>query len=222
IDEAINEVKGKVDGLELKAEKVTLADPTNVFTATNVEDALLENKTSISEHEKLINDLKLSVSNGKSLMSTAITGKGISTSSSDTFSKMASNIDNITVEVLGGKKWASGKGEFVKSSSTSYSSSFLYSSNSSATCYPFSISGLDFTPTLIIATGKSPQYVYTSIYHNSLEIPCVTTTQSAAYSATSMYTYTLKPPSVTGETIKMPFVGDIIPGRMDINWIAFG
>lgn len=49
IDSAIQEVKGKVDGLELKAEKVTLADKTNVFTATNVEEALLENKTSILE-----------------------------------------------------------------------------------------------------------------------------------------------------------------------------
>lgn len=47
IDNAIQDVKGKVEGLELKAEKVTLADKSNKFTATNVEDALLENKTSI-------------------------------------------------------------------------------------------------------------------------------------------------------------------------------
>ena len=47
IDSAIQEVKGKVDGLELKAEKVTLADNSNLFNASNVEDALLENKTSI-------------------------------------------------------------------------------------------------------------------------------------------------------------------------------
>ena len=47
IDEAIQEVKGKVDGLELTAERVSIADPTNAFEATNVEDALLENKTSI-------------------------------------------------------------------------------------------------------------------------------------------------------------------------------
>ena len=47
IDTAIQEVKGKVDGLELTAERVSIADPTNKFEATNVEDALLENKTSI-------------------------------------------------------------------------------------------------------------------------------------------------------------------------------
>ena len=47
IDIAIQEVKGKVDGLELTAQRVSIADSTNKFEATNVEDALLENKTSI-------------------------------------------------------------------------------------------------------------------------------------------------------------------------------
>ena len=52
IDTAIQEVKGKVDGLELTAERVSIADPTNKFEATNVEDALLENKTSILNLQK--------------------------------------------------------------------------------------------------------------------------------------------------------------------------
>lgn len=47
IDSAIQEVKGRVDGLELTAQRVSIADSTNKFEATNVEDALLENKTSI-------------------------------------------------------------------------------------------------------------------------------------------------------------------------------
>ena len=47
IDSAIQEVKGKVDGLELTAQRVSIADSTNKFEATNVEDALLENKTNI-------------------------------------------------------------------------------------------------------------------------------------------------------------------------------
>ena len=52
IDTAIQEVKGKVDGLELTAERVSIADSTNKFEATNVEDALLENKTSILNLQK--------------------------------------------------------------------------------------------------------------------------------------------------------------------------
>ena len=42
IDTAIQEVKGKVEGLELKAERVTIADVDNYFTSDNVEGALNE------------------------------------------------------------------------------------------------------------------------------------------------------------------------------------
>ena len=42
IDTAIQEVKGKVDGLELKAEKVTIVDSGNHFPSNNVEGALNE------------------------------------------------------------------------------------------------------------------------------------------------------------------------------------
>ena len=59
IDTAIQEVKGKVDGLELTAERVSIADPTNKFEATNVEDALLENKTSILELQQEVNGQRL-------------------------------------------------------------------------------------------------------------------------------------------------------------------
>ena len=59
IDTAIQEIKGKVDGLDLKAEKVTLADRSNLFTATNVEDALLENKRTILELQTEVNGQRL-------------------------------------------------------------------------------------------------------------------------------------------------------------------
>ena len=42
IDTAIQDVKGKVDGLELTAEKVTIVDSGNYFTSNNVEGALSE------------------------------------------------------------------------------------------------------------------------------------------------------------------------------------
>ena len=48
IDTAIQEVKGKVDGLELKAEKVTIADSGNYFTSNNVEGALSELATELN------------------------------------------------------------------------------------------------------------------------------------------------------------------------------
>lgn len=66
IDSAIQEVRGKVDGLDLKAEKVTLADRSNLFNATNVEDALLENKRTILSNTNLINTLNTEI-NGQRL-----------------------------------------------------------------------------------------------------------------------------------------------------------
>ena len=48
IDIAIQEVKGKVDGLELKAERVTIADVDNYFTSDNVEGALKELATELN------------------------------------------------------------------------------------------------------------------------------------------------------------------------------
>ncbi|MBP3929419.1 MAG: hypothetical protein J6D47_07640 [Peptostreptococcaceae bacterium] len=63
IDNAIQEVKGKVDGLELTAERVSIADPANKFEATNVEDALLENKTSILNLSSNVNNLQTNVNN---------------------------------------------------------------------------------------------------------------------------------------------------------------
>ena len=44
-----------------------------------------------------INSLKSSVSNGKNLIANAITGKGVATSSSDTFATMANNINGLKV-----------------------------------------------------------------------------------------------------------------------------
>ena len=59
IDSAIQEVKGQVDGLELTAQRVSISDSTNVFEAANVEDALLENKTSILELQTEVNGQRL-------------------------------------------------------------------------------------------------------------------------------------------------------------------
>ena len=59
IDSAIQDVKGKVDGLELTAQRVSIADHTNKFEATNVEGALLENKTSILSLQEELNGQRL-------------------------------------------------------------------------------------------------------------------------------------------------------------------
>lgn len=63
VDEAYSEIMSSVSGLELKAEKVSIADSTNKFEATNVEDALLENKTSILNLQKELGTNKTTLQN---------------------------------------------------------------------------------------------------------------------------------------------------------------
>lgn len=65
-----------------EADGITIKDTGNNFTATNVEGALLE--------------LFQSASNGKGLIATAITGKGVDASSSDTFAQLATKIQQIS------------------------------------------------------------------------------------------------------------------------------
>ena len=76
IDSAIQEVKGQVDGLELTAQRVSIADSTNRFEATNVEDALLENKTSIQNANSNISKLQSDVSSNKTNISNLQTELG--------------------------------------------------------------------------------------------------------------------------------------------------
>ena len=65
-----------------EADDITIKDIDNNFTSTNVEGALSE--------------LFQSASNGKGLIATAITGKGVDASSSDTFAQLATKIQQIS------------------------------------------------------------------------------------------------------------------------------
>lgn len=56
----------------------------------------------INEIENTIDEIKKSVSDGKTLVATAITSKGVATESTDSFEIMAENIQNIKGEVSKG------------------------------------------------------------------------------------------------------------------------
>ena len=81
IDKAIQDGKIPSDASELN-----IIDTNNNFISTNVEGALSE--------------LFQNVSNGKQLIATAITDKGVTTSSDDTFQVMADNIRRIVTETI--------------------------------------------------------------------------------------------------------------------------
>lgn len=90
IDSQLSEVANKVNTLELVDTSVKITDANNNFTSETLDGAL--------------NELFTDVSDGKTKIATAITGKGISTSSSDTFNTMVANIGKINT----GKKCVTG------------------------------------------------------------------------------------------------------------------
>ena len=103
-----------------------------------------------------INNLKSSVSNGKSLIASAITGKGVSTASNATFQTMANNISSITT-----------KRSISVSSVTSdyllYKISVMVSMN-----YPLEAKLKSVTDSQIVialwSTSGSHQYEFTAVY----------------------------------------------------------
>nr|WP_312216583.1 hypothetical protein [Clostridioides sp.] len=72
-------------------------DPTTEFTDLNTLDKTVIG--AINENKKANDDLKQSVSNGKQLIATAITDKGVLTQGSDTFNTMADNIGKVKFEI---------------------------------------------------------------------------------------------------------------------------
>lgn len=65
---AINEVAEGLNTIELTAEKVSITDTTNVFEATTVEGALVENNTSILQHDEKIKNLENQLGNNINLL----------------------------------------------------------------------------------------------------------------------------------------------------------
>ena len=65
IRELDKHINTKINRLDItpKAEKVTIADTEGLFEATNVEDALLENKESILELQNEVNGQRLKLIN---------------------------------------------------------------------------------------------------------------------------------------------------------------
>lgn len=83
--------------------------------------------------KEALESLKLSVSNGKSSIATAITGKGVAASGNDSFSTLSTKIGQIST----GKKWATGK---AQTNTTNFKGTIT-------------VSGLSFRPSIIVMCG---------------------------------------------------------------------
>lgn len=219
IDNAIKEVKGQVSGLELKAEKVSIADEEGLFEATNVEDALLENKTSISNNTDLANQALNRANeafqrgdNVKTQLVDKLISEGLDVSTNNTFEEL---IGSIAL----GKKWASGT---ASSSSTADRKKFVCVNGSDCNCNYFNITNLSFTPKHIIYICKANPRSFgflscISNYYTSKG--SILITQNYTDSSANNLTYHLSLEGVfDGTSVTLPILtGDT--GKHE--WIAF-
>ena len=104
---AINEIDAKCDDIAVKT--ITTEERTKLTNLKNYDDTSIkadinnikadlgtaELNTTAKDLKGAINEVFQSASNGKTLIANAITGKGVSTSNTDTFQTMATNINSI-------------------------------------------------------------------------------------------------------------------------------
>lgn len=91
----IDDIKGQVQGLELTAEKVTIKDSGNKFEATNVEDALLENKKSILGLEK-------DVTGSSERLATILTSKKLNSTANEGLKSLIEKVDLLRPAIVPG------------------------------------------------------------------------------------------------------------------------
>lgn len=177
------------------ASLIGINDSANQFTATNVEGALSE--------------LFTSVSNGKTQVANAITAKGQTASGNDTFAQLATAISAINT----GKKWASGTVTSVNTNTTisglpfTPSYVFFYSTHRTNTSESqkalFGLLTKDALLTLVASnsTTKTTYYGYT--------VRVDTSTNTVSYLGSS---------NISSGTIILPTA---TTSAFDFNWIAF-
>lgn len=96
VKDSINQISSNVGNIELKAEKVTVADSTNVFTATNVEGVLLENRNKINTNTSNISKNTKSMSEHATLLAQHVDTLSEHTTNITT---NKTNISNLTTKI---------------------------------------------------------------------------------------------------------------------------
>ena len=88
-------IKDSKDEIELDASIIEYDNSDSGLEATDVQSAIDEVKNEINEQNKNINDCFQSVSDGKALVASALTDKGVETAEDATFETIAENIGKI-------------------------------------------------------------------------------------------------------------------------------
>ena len=218
IDSAIQEIKGKVDGLELTAQRVSIADSTNKFEATNVEDALLENKTSILNNTNLANQALTKANeafqrgdNVKSQLVDRLISEGLDVSTNNTFEEL---IGNIAL----GEKWASGSGTASNSKVA-----FTYSIGTDTFNFNYVDIPVSFVPSVIVVSSYySSSREYITIFNNEGKLFSKSNVKLSAFGGATIsatnYNFKANEKVILGNNVyRLPIMSESLP----LTWIAF-
>ena len=174
IRELDKHINTKINRLDItpKAEKVTIADEQGLFEATNVEDALLENKTSILKNTSLANQALTKANeafqrgdNVKTQLVDKLISEGLEVSTNNTFEELISGIAL-------GKKWATGNATPSHINSITGMLSYINGASDDYTGGPIIINNIGFKPSCFIAYKKRDNYLDFAIAHNNGNITC--------------------------------------------------
>lgn len=159
IDEAYGELKREIENKASDARGTSFDNSTNGMAATNVQDAIEENKTSILNNTNLANQALNKANeafqrgdNVKTQLVDKLISEGLEVSTNNTFEEL---IGNIAL----GKKWASGT-----------STTFLDTSIANYYVLDLNFNILGFIPNTVIATATwQGIYIPTVIYSKNLK-----------------------------------------------------
>ena len=194
VDAAIQEVKGKIDGLELVASNVKMAD------GTTVEDTVSVNKTSILNNTELVNQALNKANeafqrgdNVKTQLVDKLISEGLDVSTNNTFEELISSISL-------GKKWA--KGEIQANSTVTVSVNF-----------GFTPKYIMVYPTTVIMSNSSYLNAF-ALYFGESEYICLSSTGVAGVEMSENGSYVKK--SGFSLTIAVS-----TSGMRQMSWMAF-
>lgn len=146
-------LKASVDNhIADSAKHITTAERTKFNTVGTVANLKTVIKTDVVS---AVNELFQNVSDGKSSIATAITAKGQNVTADNTFAEIATAIESISIESIGGAKFAKGLTPGIQGGMSDMPAGLGN--------YRVKVTGLSFTPDLVIVTkttekssGKSP------------------------------------------------------------------
>lgn len=196
----------------------------NIWLEENLEK--LPVSTDLSNAIQYNENINSKISTLKIKLENNLIQKGVQCSKTDKMSSLIDKVNNISLESLGGKKWASGVSIVSSRTNLFYTLNGTYSSS----CYYFDIPLLEFKPSNVVFIGKASSSI--SGYVSNLTQTYVTNedmyinvyskyTNSSSTSATTVGYKASGNVFQDNVAMRIPCIGDTSIKNIEVSWIAF-